>query len=289
MAGRPLVPRMRAWLGATEPYPRVADVSLDPVRFVCAVFVCCVLADIGFVLLDYHVNYGRLIDVGAIRRLSNIAREDGLASWFGTAQTLLAALTLWLVYAVVRSQRAPAWRRAGWLVLALLFSYMTVDDGAQLHERIGTLFDVMTEDSSSTVGMFPSYTWQVLFGPAFGLLGLFMLAFLWLELSRAGWKALVVAALACLAVAVGLDFVEGLDPDHPWNLYAWIDQRYDFEEFTLQRFDRTQYAALEHFSRSIEEFLEMLANTFLWVVFLHHLTVVAQDLRVRFTRAPARH
>ncbi len=37
----------------------------------------------------------------------------------------------------------------------------------------------------------------------------------------------------------------------------------------------------EHFSRSLEEFLEMLANTFLWVAFLRHVPSVASDIHIR--------
>ena len=76
------------------------DLSVDPTQVARRVFICCLLIEVGFVLLDYHVNYGRLTEVGAMRRLTNIAREDSLASWFGTTgttQTLLVALTAWVV------------------------------------------------------------------------------------------------------------------------------------------------------------------------------------------------
>ncbi len=75
--------------------PPTVQVTLVPTRLALRVFACILLLEIAFVLLDYHVNYGRLTEIGAIRRLTNIAREDGLASWFGTTQTLLVALTAW--------------------------------------------------------------------------------------------------------------------------------------------------------------------------------------------------
>lgn len=122
------------------------------------------------------------------------------------------------------------------------------------------------------------------------MLGLFTLAFLWFELgfglSAAYSRRSVVAAIFCLVVAVGLDFIEGLDRDHVWNLSAWIADSYDLESFTRLRFDHSPYTAIRHFSRSIEEFLEMLSNTLLWCVFLRHLMVVASDLHVRFRGTP---
>ena len=59
-------------------------------------------------------------------------------------------------------------------------------------------------------------------------MGLFLLVFLWRELKPRHAGVLVLAALSCFAFAVGLDFIEGLDRDHPLNVYARIDARYDF-------------------------------------------------------------
>ena len=257
---------------------------MDPVKVARRVLVFCLTLEVVFVLLDYHVNYGRLVDVGAIRRMTNIAREDGLASWFGTTQTLFVALTAWGLLLLARASHAPLWRRAGWSLVAVMFTYMAVDDGAQLHERFGTLSSVLNDSGGSSVlTAFPSFAWQVLFVPVFGIFGLLLALFLWRELHNRAAFVLVLSALACLAVAVGLDFIEGLDDDHPWNLYTWIVERVDLADFTTARFRQTPYDTLEHFSRSLEEFLEMLANTFLWVTFLKHVPSVAPDVHLSLT------
>ena len=255
---------------------------MAPARIARWVFACCLVVEIAFVLLDYHVNYGRLTEVGAIRRLTNIAREDGLASWFGTTQTLLVALTAWGVLLLTRAAQAPRWRQAGWLIVAITFTYMAVDDGAQLHERLGTLSsEVQTGSGPSVIDLFPSYAWQVLFVPLFGLFGLLLALFLWYELKDRAALWLVLSALTCFAVAVGLDFIEGLDQDHQWNVYSWIVGRVDLTDFTTARFRQTPYNTVEHFSRSLEEFLEMLANTLLWVTFLRHVPSVARNIHVQ--------
>ena len=258
-----------------------ARLSVDPASVARRVFLFCLTLEVAFVLLDYHVNYGRLIDVGAIRRMTNIAREDGLASWFGTTQTLFVALTAWTAVLLARANHADFWRRAGWFVVAVMFTYMAVDDGAQLHERFGTLSSVVADSGrSSVLTSFPSFAWQVLFVPVFGVFGLLLAFFLWRELHNRAAFVLVLCALACLAVAVGLDFVEGLDVDHPWNLYTWTVERVEFADFAATRFRQTPYDTLEHFSRSLEEFLEMLANTLFWVTFLRHLPSVTPDVHV---------
>ena len=278
---------MRLWgisLESGLQAPPTVLVPVAPARIARWVFACCLILEIAFVLLDYHVNYGRLTEVGAIRRLTNIAREDGLASWFGTTQTLLVALTAWGILLLTRAGQAPVWRRGGWLIVAITFTYMAVDDGAQLHERLGTLSSALQDGSrSSLLDLFPSYAWQVLFVPLFSLFGVMLAVFLWYELDGRAALLLVVSALACFAVAVGLDFIEGLNEDHTWNLYTWIVGQVDLAEFTTTRFRHTPYDTLEHFSRSLEEFLEMLANTFLWVTFLRHVPSIVSDVHFQVT------
>ena len=81
-----------------------------------------------------------------------------------------------------------------------------------------------------------------------------------------------------------MDFVEGLDPDHRWNLYTVISDQYDLERWTEARFGETPYDTLRHFSKSIEEAIEMAAISMLWFLFLRHLSEVASNLHVRFLK-----
>lgn len=283
MSDPPVTPRERA---ARPP----VEIPVHAGRFLRTLVAACLSIEVGLVLLDYHVNYGRLTDLGPLRRLTNITREDSLASWIGTTQTLLIALTLWFVWLALRG--CGRRRRVGWLVLALFFSFMAVDDGALLHERAGTVFsEVHSSDAeggeATRIGArlseaFPSYAWQIVALPFFVALGIFLLLFLWRELESPGQRAIVIVALACLGLAVGLDFIEGLDRDHPWNLYTRLVEAVDLGDWTEYRFRRNAYDSALHFSKSIEEFLEMFGNTLLWYVFLRRLVEIAPDLRIRF-------
>ena len=259
------------------------ELTLDSEALARRVLIFCIVSEVLFVLLDYHINFGEWTDIGAMRRLFNIAREDSLASWFATTQTLLAGLTLGLVCLATRRQPGMGWKATAWLVLASFFIYMAVDDGAQLHERLGSTVDAMREDLGASLDFFPSYSWQLIFLPFFGSLGLFMLVFLWRELGSPSSRVLLLTAIAFQVFAVGLDFLEGLEPDHPWNLYAAISDRYDLEPWTESRFGESPYDTLDHFSRSIEEALEMAAISFLWFLFLRHLRIVPGHLKIRFS------
>ena len=109
-----------------------------------------------------------------------------------------------------------------------------------------------------------------------------MLVFLWRQLDSTSSRVLLLTAISFQVFAVGMDFVEGLDPEHRWNLYTAISDRYDLEPWTQARFGETAYDALQHFSRSGEEALEMAAISILWFLFLRHLGVAAGEVRIRF-------
>ncbi|NND60494.1 MAG: hypothetical protein HKN49_09530 [Gammaproteobacteria bacterium] len=232
-----------------------------------------------------------MIDASPVRNLFNTTREDGLASWFGVTQTALVAVTLWIVYATVRARRDSRWVVLGWMAIALFFSYMAFDDGSEFHERMGSTFKILqkraAESGSSGGGVldiFPSYPWQVIFLPIFGSFGLFMLVFLWRELRARALRLLVLAGIGCFVAAVGLDFVEGLDEEHPLNLNSMVAELPGVDDYTRDRFNRRGYTAVRHFQKSLEETLEMFGMTLLWIAFLRHWMMLAPNLRLTFNR-----
>lgn len=269
--------------------PRTVELRYDAASLARNVVLICFSIELLFFTLDFNVNYAEGASVGAIRRLFNTALEDSLPAWFGIMQTAALAATVWLIFLVVR-RTGSRWQTLGWGAIAAFFTYLAFDDGAHIHERIGTFYEEAIElEGAATSGlggwtasMFPSYEWQLVFLPAFALMGLFTFGFLLRELR--GWapKLVVFAAMACLAGAILLDFFEGLAPDHPLNVYAMIAERYEFGYWTARTFNSTEWDTLQHFSRSIEECVEMFAMTLLWGVFLSHLGVAWRDVRVSF-------
>ncbi|MCP3905185.1 MAG: hypothetical protein GY715_16290 [Planctomycetes bacterium] len=275
----------------TDP-TRPLELTVRADRWLAGIFVFCVSAQLLFFALDYHVNYGRLTDIGAMRRLFNTAREDGLASWFAVTQTTLLALTVWALLVCARAGGASRWRQIGWLVLAVFFSFMSADDGATIHERLGTTFKAINKgavgsDEAPTLAarileQFPSYSWQIAVLPFFAVMGVFLAVFLWRELRRPRARLLVILALGCYVTAIGLDFVEGLGKDHPWNPFTWLTEHTSVNEWARERFHRTGYDALRHFQKSLEECVEMFGTTLLWLAFLGHLFRVAKETRLTF-------
>ncbi|MDQ6961199.1 MAG: hypothetical protein Q9M28_01530 [Mariprofundaceae bacterium] len=240
------------------------------------VALICVAIELSFVFLDWLINYQRGIDISQIRRLFNIAREDGLAGWFAVFQTMFVAMVLWFITYILHVQGMHRWKVFGWGFLALFFSMMAIDDGAVVHERLGSAFKaVMANGQSDSFGasllsFFPSYSWQLILLPFFSLVGLFMLIFVWLEVGDKAKRKLLVLSFVPLVMAVGLDFIEGLDVDHAWNIQTFLVHDYDTTTYTIS-----------HFSKSCEEFLEMLGNTmFLYLFMTHAFFVIREGLSI---------
>ena len=95
---------------------------------------------------------------------------------------------------------AAGWHRAGWLLVAVLFTYMAVDDGAQLHERFATAFDTWRQQEAGLAGRFPSYTWQFVYLPLLAMLAAFVVLFLWSAVHRPAHRVLVIAGLGVLVL-----------------------------------------------------------------------------------------
>jgi len=252
------------------------QLSVDTDQLSWQLLTLLLCTELFLVGLDIVVNYAEFIQYNSIQRLCNIAREDGLAAWFMTSQTLVAAMVLWFLYWLnLNVDGSTAFHRRGWMILALFFTYMSADDGALIHERVGTMFEDMIEksDKSGDVGllgqwleMFPSYEWQFLL-PFFAAIGLYILYFLWKVLGVGRPLLMVLAAFSCFAVAVILDFIEGIPADHSLNIYSWLKQTYMLEDYTV-----------DHFAKSLEEFLEMLGISLFLTVFVAQIGRLKDDV-----------
>jgi hypothetical protein len=268
----------------------IVSIALRPRRILLFVFTCCVLVEATIFLLDWHINYGEAIDYGPIQRLTNVTREDSIASWFSVTQTAFVALTVWLVCAIAWLRGDSRWTVAGWTVLGLFFTYMSFDDGSAFHERLGTAFRMreqrhiewgLREASDASIQMFPSYSWQAVFLPIFATLGLFVVGFLWWQLKACRPRLVVLTAVGCLVVAVGLDFFEGLDEYHELNVLRVIGEMPAVDSYMEERFETRGYTAVVHFQKSVEEVLEMFGMTLFWLVFLHQFMQMASEYRLR--------
>jgi hypothetical protein len=71
--------------------------------------------------------------------------------------------------------------------------------------------------------------------------------------------------MSLYAVAIGLDYVEGLDSDQ----YEGIAAFFSTEEYRI-----------EHLSKTLEEFLEMLGTTIFLIVFLKNIFGLSREWKI---------
>ncbi len=253
------------------------NLSLNKDVIIRRVFWTLFGIELFIVFLDVFVNHYKWTSIGAIRRMVNITREDSLSNWFSSLQLVAAGTLLWLnaIAARIQPQNFHAKRKFYcWSGIAVFFIYMGIDDAIKFHERIGTAFKTILSESvessgpgilSSIHNAFPSYSWQVVFGPFFVAMGIFILWYLWKELSSQKLKYWFLTGICLYVMAVGMDFVEGLDV----NQYKGI-----------AGFFSTKSYRIEHMSKAIEEFLEMLGTTFILIAFLENLFRFSQKWKI---------
>ena len=236
--------------------------TVDTGRFLWMVFLSRFIIELSLVYLDLTINWLRWSEYGPIRRLFNTTREDGLASWFAVTQTVFVALTAWVLWAINRKQVLSYPRQIGWFIVALFFTYMAIDDGAVVHERLGSAFKA----SEGGQVNFMSYPWQLLLAPVFAAMGLFLVVFLRREMPRSSDRVRIMGAITCFAVAMYMDFIEGMDGgyDRLIEIFDWSDE------------------TIRHFAKSIEEFIEMLGMTLFLITFLGQIAHRTKEIAIRF-------
>lgn len=260
------------------------EFQLKPDIIVSRIFWGFLGFELFIVFLDVFVNHYKWSSIGAIRRMVNITREDSISNWFSSIQLIIVGLVLWTIALAVKNNAKDSKEKKKyycWAGIACFFIYMGVDDAIKFHERVGAAFKTIISrlEASSDPGflgyvhnIFPSYAWQIVFGPIFIAIAAFMLWFLLKELSPRNLKNSFIAALGLYAVATGLDFVEGLDTD-PYNAIA--------------NFFSTSTERIRHMSKAIEEFYEMFGTTIFLTVFLRKLFSLCQRVEISFKKPKA--
>ena len=235
-------------MGSSQPvYQTTIPTESGINRQFVILFTCLIGIEFLFVVLDLTVNWWKWSPHGPIRRLFNMTREDGLPSVFAVIQTFVIALVAWAIYLTDKFRGNPQKPTFAWALIAIFFTYMALDDGAMIHERIGTVYKNSGHDKTLL-----TYGWHFAVAPAFAIAGLLMFFFLWKYSQRKILRLVLILALSCLAIAMSMDFIEGIEDG-----YAII-----------QSISGTDTKTIAHFSKSIEEFLEMIGMSLFLILFL---------------------
>jgi len=193
-----------------------------------------------------------------LRVLFDITLEANVPTWYSSLIALCAGLAGLLIveYYYLLKQHS---KTAIWLLISLFFVYMSVDDTSQFHERVATVWaghakTIENSTASNLINNFESYYWQLLFLPLFSAIGLTMLYVIKTEFKVKQAQLFFIAGLSCFVFAVTLDYVDGVD---------------SYYEYVIEK-TAVNFQALEHFSRAIEEMIEMIGLGFILSALLLH-------------------
>ncbi|MDM8567517.1 hypothetical protein QUF74_17950 [Candidatus Halobeggiatoa sp. HSG11] len=255
----------------TEENIRIVNIQ----QWIKVIFISCILAQIFFIVCDYIFNYEDIFDDKSFRRIWNIARENSLPTWFASMQAQALGITVFLI-AIVQSRYISWFKLSIWVLIGMFFLWIGIDDMAEIHEKLGGFLErAVTKDDtewSGPIGLLlknPSYSWHTFIAPFFALCGLLIAVFLWTAFWKLNLTRYLVLGFGCWIIAQGIDFTEGLDgiDDFYLSIKEMLNIEYEY--------------GVSHTFKVVEEELEMLGTTLLWVGFLHYFANVADGLKIQ--------
>lgn len=220
---------------------------INPRRILIAlVILTCVLATlsiIGEYLLETAVDSDEQPVLALGLDLFSVNSEETIPTWYSTVILLIAAALLALIASAKRASADPL--KYYWAGLALVFLYLSLDEGAAIHEIVSD----SVQANLNTTG-FLYFGWHVVALPVLAVFGLVYVRFL-LRLTPRTRNLLILAGLIYVG---GAFFVEGLS----------ANQYYLDDEASLR------YLAIG----TVEEFLEMLGVVVLIYALLDHMAAM---------------
>ncbi len=167
-----------------------------------------ILAAIFLTLASLAVGAVALLE-GPFVRLFYVGSDLSVPAWYSALVLALASILLFTVAFMVRSSESPRYARR-WVVLGVIFAYLSCDEMLRLHERIAsTLLVPALEGLGFVPGGILYYPWVIIYIP---LVIIFILAYFgfWRELP---------ARIRTLFLAAGAIFVSGALGVELFNAY----------------------------------------------------------------------
>ena len=135
-------------------------------------------------------------------RLFSLDQEGNVPTWF--AQTLLASIAGLFGVIALRRKDAGESRTWPWFFLSIVFVYLSIDEGAQIHELTIEPFQNLLGIESG----FLFFAWIVPMGLAILVATILLLSF-FIRLDKALRNQLFLAAFVFLLGAIGMEMISG--------------------------------------------------------------------------------
>ena len=214
--------------------------------------LCLTLASVAGQFSKYYLD--DFLGRGTFIALFSIDREHNIPSWYASSTLLLCAVLLATIGLAKKQDGARYVLH--WIALSIIFLYVSVDEGAEIHELLTSPLR-----SALNVSGFLHSAW-VIPGAAFVLiLALAYLRFL-RDLPANTWRLFLLAGCLFVGGALGMELISGRYADS-----------YGLENMT--------YAMLA----TVEEFFEMLGVVVFLYALMSYVSSQVGEVRVAFVHA----
>ncbi len=191
------------------------QININPgpvLKLLAALIVLFALAHVAGLISTFV--FGRNEVLGLVP-LFNMDLEENAPTWFSSCILAISALLLCAIAKVNRA-RGEDWRL--WALLSAIFVLLSLDEVAQIHEQIGTLFSA----AGGLEGATRAYAWLIPYSVVVVVLGLAYLRFV-LRLPTTIRNLMILSGGLYILGAMGIELFGSLfwDANHQdWRYWA---------------------------------------------------------------------
>ena len=169
--------------------------------------IVCFFIEAWLIFLHVTLALHATPTVRALGQAFDVTREASIATYWSCLLALGTGLACLFVANLLRRKGASKLRYRGWIFAGVVFICVSIDDAIAFHEKVGAITSLGLMNSLK----YPSYPWHITVAPIV-VTGLLLAAFvIWRDIRKIrGLTAMLLLALGCFAMALGLDFMEGV-------------------------------------------------------------------------------
>ncbi len=188
------------------------------------------LLTVGLALVMCHVTAAILNKVFAtqateiLRDFFGLEREGSATTWFSSLQLAMIALVSGLLFVCERASESKAKNQTGWLGFSLLFLFLSLDEAAQIHERLDRILEALllpaghlpNSDLLATADGPMAYAYLILYVPVLVVVTILIKRFFASRVRHRATLVLMLAGLAGFALKLGFEPIEAWAGEATW-------------------------------------------------------------------------
>lgn len=182
------------------------------------------IISVSLIAYEWQLGANNVLWVYKLSELFSIQQEVTIPTWYSTL--LWASVAVCALLIALHHRNSPSRDRFVWWGLVILFTFLSADEGASIHE----LFTNPMRETFNLTG-FLYFGWVVVYVPITILLGALILPFVWRLPARVRWT-IIAGGIIFLLGAVVIESISAIEwerfDDRPSLLYSGLS---GIEEF----------------------------------------------------------